>query len=58
MISPEEGGNAKIMLEEEALSRLSTKLGTAQPQATPPAKKTATPQEKQEKKETPSGESQ
>jgi len=53
----EELGNAKIMLEEEA-RQAEHKARTAQPQATPPATVATTPQEKQEKKETPSGESQ
>jgi Tat protein translocase TatB subunit len=53
----EELGNAKIMLEEEA-RQAEHKARIAQPQATPPPTVSTTPQEKQEKKETPSGESQ
>jgi len=53
----EELGNAKIMLEEE-VRQAERKGHTGQSQATPPATVSATPQEKQEKKETPSGESQ
>ncbi|HJY85148.1 MAG TPA: Sec-independent protein translocase protein TatB [Candidatus Binatia bacterium] len=56
----EELGNAKIMLEEEA-RQAEHQARAAQPQATPPPTVSSTPQEKrekQEKKETPSGESQ
>ncbi len=55
----EELGNAKIMLEEE-VRQAERKARAAQPQVTPPSTISSAPQEnqeKQEKKETPSGES-
>jgi Tat protein translocase TatB subunit len=53
----EELGNAQVMLEEE-VRQAERKARAAQPQATPPATIASAPQEKQEKKETPPGESQ